>query len=312
MPLVSRDRRTPDQHAGAAQGPIQRLDQVGHLPQPGTVPDPERRRRDHVEALVGGILELADQRVGGAGLGEQRHRPVDVAVDHHAARRMEEVADLPHHLRGLLARPPQRRRRYDGRGHQRDRAADERVGPAGEGLPRCGRQRGDDDGLNRRLDQEDLPVVEQQRDTHREPDHQRDDPALGAEHAHQEVGAEDPERHPDGHLGDPSQTLAVRRTQRDDSRHRGEEGRRVPEDVRCHPPRDTGRDRALCDRPPLGTPPVESGRQRRPTPHQGALERVGLHAPIVPGPEDVTCPPSSQGQGSTAWCNPSIRRLPRS
>ena len=59
----------------------------------------------------------------------------------------------------------------------------------------------------------------------------------------QQVADEDADRDPDGHLGDPAQPLAVGGAEADHRGDRGEERRRVVEDVGGDDPRDPGRDR---------------------------------------------------------------------
>ena len=68
---------------------------------------------------------------------------------------------------------------------------------------------------------------------------------------------------PDRHLGDPSQALAVRRTERHHGRHRREERRGVTDQILGDEPRDPGGDGALGDLPALGAPPVETGSRAR-------------------------------------------------
>ena len=76
---------------------------------------------------------------------------------------------------------------------------------------------------------------------------------------------------------DPPQPLAVRRAERDHGRHRREERGRVTDDLLGEPPGDACCDRALGDRPPLGTPAVEPMTDRGATPAQGDLERTRHH-----------------------------------
>ena len=87
------------------------------------------------------------------------------------------------------------------------------------------------DRLHGRLGDHELPAVEQERDRHRQRHHERDLPPARAEPDHQQVTEQHAERDPDGHLRDPTQPLAVRRAEADDRRDRGEERRRVAEQV---------------------------------------------------------------------------------
>ena len=276
------------------------------------MPDAERRRGDDVEPLVGGVLQLADQVVGGARLGQQVEGGLEVALDHHVGRGVEEVAHLAEHLGRLLARTPQRRRGHHRRRGERHDTADQGVGPAREGRVGVGQQRGHDDGLDGGLDGEDLPAVQQHRDRHGQHHHERDLPRPGADHLHQQVATEDAERDTDRHLGDPAQPLAVRRTEGDDGRHRGEERRRVargragPATRRLRPRRRTARSPSDgCATGRAGSPATSGS---APTPPSNG---VGLHAADHrTGTDRLSA--TAHRQGSSAWCNPSIRPPPRS
>ena len=63
------------------------------------------------------------------------------AVDHHLPGGPQQLGDLAHHDRRLLARPAQRRRRHHGRGDQGDAAADDRVAPPDQRLGGAGHER---------------------------------------------------------------------------------------------------------------------------------------------------------------------------
>ncbi len=180
-PVVGRDRRLPDQHPGAAQGPVERVDQLDHPPHLALVPDPERRRRDHVHPLVGGRLELADEVVGGPGVGQQVERRLGLAAHHHVRGGPQQRRDLADHHRRLLARPAQRRGRHDRGRDQGDATTDQRVGPADQRVTRRRHQRGHDDRLHRRLGHQQLAAVEQERDRHRQGHDQRQLPRTHAE-----------------------------------------------------------------------------------------------------------------------------------
>ena len=89
-----------------------------------------------------------------------------------------------------------------------------------------------------------LPAVEQERDRHRQRHHDRDLPPARAEPGHQQVTEQHAEGHPDGHLRDPAQALAVGRTEAHDRGDRGEERRVVAEQVArrsARPRRQRGR-----------------------------------------------------------------------
>ena len=80
--VVGGHRGLAHQDPGAAQRAVHRLDQVGHPPDVGAVPHPERRRRHHRHPLVGRRLQLADQAVrrrgrrpGAPGRARPRRRP---------------------------------------------------------------------------------------------------------------------------------------------------------------------------------------------------------------------------------------------
>ena len=115
---VRRDRRPPDQHAGAAQRAVERVDQVDHPAHAGLVADPERRGGDDGQPLVGRRAQLGDVVVGRPRVGEQLERVVDLALVHHVAGRAQQLGDLADHPCRLLARSSQRRGRDDGGGHQ--------------------------------------------------------------------------------------------------------------------------------------------------------------------------------------------------
>ena len=78
--VVAGQRHPPDQHPGVAQRAVQRLDELGHPPDVADVPAPERGGRQHRQALVRGGLQLADQPVGAARVGEHLQAPLDVTV----------------------------------------------------------------------------------------------------------------------------------------------------------------------------------------------------------------------------------------
>ena len=134
---VRRDRRPPDQDAGAAQRAVDRVDQVDHPSHAGLVADPERRGGDDGQPLVGRGAQLGDVVVGRPRVGEQLERVVDLALVHHVAGRAQQLGHLADHARRLLARSPQRRGRDDGGRH---------AGPPGRRSPRrstgSGRRRG--------------------------------------------------------------------------------------------------------------------------------------------------------------------------
>ena len=128
--VVAGQRHPPHQHPGVAQRPVQRLDQLDHPADVADVPPAERRGRQHRQPLVGGVLELADQPVGGAGVGEhlQPARPTSPVLGAAGPGPQQ------------LARSGVRRRRPahgagaaapgdDGRRHQGDGAADQGVEP---------------------------------------------------------------------------------------------------------------------------------------------------------------------------------------
>ena len=73
----------------------------------------------------------------------------------------------------------------------------------------------------------------------------RDLPRPAAGHLHEDVGDEDPDGDPDGHLEHPASPLAVGHAEADDGDDRGEERRQVAEDVGREPPRHPGGDGAL-------------------------------------------------------------------
>ena len=66
--------------------------------------------------LVGGRLELADEGVGGPGVGQQGERGLGLAAHHHVRSGSQQGRDLADHDGRLLARSAQRRR-----GHHRGR-----------------------------------------------------------------------------------------------------------------------------------------------------------------------------------------------
>ena len=226
-PVVGRHRGLPDQHAGAAQRPVQRVDQVHHPAQVALVPDPERARTPTTAspssaAACSSRIRWSVDRASASSASARSTSPSTITSP--AAR--SSADDLAHHHRRLLAWPPQRRRGHHGRGDQRDRATDQRVGPAGERRARVGHQRAHDDRLHRGLGDEQLPAVEQERRRHRQRHDQRELPPARAELHDEQVADEHAERHPDGHLDDPAQPLAVGGAEADHGRDRREERRR--------------------------------------------------------------------------------------
>ena len=214
------------------------------------VPQPERRRRDHREALVGGVLQLANEYVGGAGVREQPQRAAPRRRRSSPRRRVQQLRDLAHHPGGLLAGPAQRRARDHRRGGQQgDPAADQRVRPPGQRRLRVGQQRRPPRSTAPRPgSRSSRPRPAGTRPTSR-PRRPGSAARSRAEHQHEQVGDEDPDRDAEGDLGDPAQPLAVRRAQAEHGRDRREERRVVAEHVRGDQPGDAGRDRGLGDVP---------------------------------------------------------------
>ncbi len=270
--VVGRHGGVPHQHPRRAQGTVERVDQLGHPAYAGPVPDPERGAGDHGEPLVGGELELTDQVVGRAGVGQQVERRLHLTVDHDLARGPQQGRDLVEHQGGLLTGSPQRCRRDDGGGDQCHRSADERVAPPADSLPRVRQQRRHHDRLHRCLGDEELAAVQQERGGHGQRDDQGQLPPATAGRRHDEVGDEDPDRDAEGHLGHPPQPLPVRRAEAHHRRDRREEGGRVAEHVGGDEPRDAGGERALADLPELRAGPVDARRHRRPTAGPEAIE----------------------------------------
>ena len=240
------------------------------------MPQPERRRRQHRQPFVGGVPELPDQRVGRARVLQHAHGSVDVAVLDAVGGGPQQLSDLAYDDRRLLAWSPQRRPRHHGGRDQRDRAADQGVGPARERGAGVGQQRAHDDRLHRRLGHEDLAGVEQQRRAHGQRDDQRHLPGTSADQAGDQVAEEHADRDPQRHLAHPAQPLTVAGAERDHGRDRREERRVVAEHVGRHEPGDPGRDGALADLPRPHAKPPEALRQRHARPREGEVERGGM------------------------------------
>ena len=137
-PVVGGHRDLPDQHPGAAQRPVERVDQLRHPPQVAAVPDPERRRRHHRHPLVG--RRPAARGSGSRWSGRRRAGPAPCStspstITSAAARSSSAI------LRTTCA-ACSRGRRSGAAGttvarHQRHRAADQGIGPAGQRLARA-------------------------------------------------------------------------------------------------------------------------------------------------------------------------------
>ncbi len=148
---------------------------------------------------------------------------------------------------GLLARSMQPGRRDERADDERDAATDDGVEPARERLPGRGHEGRDDGRLHPRLDGDEQARAEERGDGHGDHDHDEelDDPA--AEQVGEDVADEHADRDPDHHLDGPPDALPVGESERDDRRHRCEEGQRVVEDVLREPPGKRRPDPALED-----------------------------------------------------------------
>ena len=113
-------------------------------------------------------LQLPQRRLGGPRRREHPRGPLDVAVPGALGRVTQQRRDGPDDDRGLAPWPPQRRRRDDRRGQQRDGTADHRVEPPGQRVAWRRDEGHDEDRLHRRLGHEQSAGVEEQRRRHGE------------------------------------------------------------------------------------------------------------------------------------------------
>lgn len=275
--MVGSHRGLPHQHASTAQGPVQRVNQLDHSSQLLLVSHPERRRRHDGHAFVGSILQLADQAVGRAGIGQQLEPTLHLSVDHHLTGRPQERLDLADHQRRLLPGPTQGCRRDDRGRNEGHGAANEGVGPPGQAGPRVGNQRAHHDRLDSSLGDEQLSPVEQERGGHGETHNQRELPPSRAELEDQQVSQQHADGDADRDLEHPPQALAVGRTETHHGRDRSKERGRMAQQVSGDQPRGAGGQRALDDLPALGLPPSHPRPGRRPTAEPHAVQRSRLH-----------------------------------
>ena len=275
------------------------------------VADPERRGGHHRHALVGGCLQLPDQVVGGSGVRQQRQGALGLPVHHHLRSSAQQRGDLADHDRRLLPRPAQRSGGHHRRRDQRDQSPDHRVAHPDQRLAWPGRQRADDDRLHHRLDHQELAAVEQQRDGHRQRDHDDQLPPARADPVRQHVGEEHPDGDAERHLGHPAQPLAVGRAEADHGRDRREERRLVPEQVGRDQPGDARGDRALRDVEALGPHPGDPRTHGDPA----AGDRPVEERAVVPSAihVDRSCQTSVTSDGGSAlWrSSPQGRIRPR-
>ena len=200
-----------------------------------------------------------------ARVGEQVERRVDLPVLDPAGGPAAGARDLVDDDRRLLARPTQRRAGDDGRRHQGDRAADERVGPAQQRLPGAGASAATTIDCTAAWVTQQPAGVDEQRGGHRERDDERSSATPGAHPDHEQVRDEHADRRRRGSPRRPG-AAAGRRTCRGTTTAAigAKNGCRWPSTSAARNQRDAGRDRRLPDVPALRPEPVQPRAQRQP------------------------------------------------
>ena len=197
--VVGRDRGLPHQHPGAAQRPVERVDQLDHPPQVARLcrtrnGEDATTARPSSAASCSSRIRWSVDRASASSV----QRPLDLAVDHH-------LAGGPQQRRRSCA--PRRaacsRGRRSGAAGTTVAATSATAPPTSASVQRVSAAPGsgssvlDHDRLHRRLGDEELAAVEQERRRHR----QRDDQRRAAtspmpSQPHEQVAEEDPDARP--------------------------------------------------------------------------------------------------------------------